>query len=116
MHRRVGIIASTLGSAWVGIACSVGALAVGSVLTGCETKITDESFAKIRTGMALEEVNRAMGGAGTKQETGGVSISAAGVGAAAGSTQEVWIWKSPGREVSVTIDKGKVISFAKSGF
>jgi hypothetical protein len=84
---------------------------------GCEEKISADSYALLSPGMSLPDVEKVMGGKGTRQEVSGMSVSAAGVaGGSTTSSQEIWVWRAGRKEISVTIVAGKVVTTAKSGF
>ncbi|MBX3382694.1 MAG: hypothetical protein KF864_04195 [Phycisphaeraceae bacterium] len=85
-------------------------------IAGCEDTVNAESYAAIQPGMSLHEVEKIMGGKGTQEEVTGVSISAAGMAGSSRSTQAVYVWKSKGNIISVTVNDGKVLSVSKSGF
>ena len=114
--RTTGI-RQILASGWIHAACLLGAAAAtGCVLGGCEAQVSSDTYAQLQPGMTLSDVERIMGGKGTRQEVAGMSISAAGIGSTGGSPPEVWVWKSNRREISVTMSGGKVVSFSKAGF
>ncbi|HYF13541.1 MAG TPA: hypothetical protein VD971_00565 [Phycisphaerales bacterium] len=93
------------------------ALASCLLLGGCEEKVTPETYAQLKTGMAQHEVEAILGGPGEKQDVGGMSISAAGIAGGAGANSQLtYVWKEKGREVSVTFADGKVVNVGKSGF
>jgi hypothetical protein len=85
-------------------------------IAGCEDAVNAESYAAIQPGMALHEVEKILGGKGEQEEITGMSISAAGMAGASRSTQAVYVWKSKGNIISVTVVDGKVVALSKSGF
>jgi hypothetical protein len=89
---------------------------MGVALPGCEDKVNADSYDAITIGMTIGQVEGIMGGAGVKQEVTGTSISGAGLAATARSTQDIYVWKSGLKEISVTIVADKVVNKAKSGF
>jgi hypothetical protein len=97
------------------VACAALALAA---LTACEDKVSTKSYEQITLGMTLSDVERLLGGKGEKQDTGGVSIGASGLtgGANKSATQSVYVWKKGTKEISVTIQDGKVTAMGKAGF
>jgi hypothetical protein len=114
--RTTGI-RQILASGWIHAACLVGAAAgTGCVLGGCEAQVSSDTYAQLQPGMTLSDVERIMGGKGTRQEVSGVSISAAGIGSSTTAAPEVWVWKNARKEISVTMSGGKVVSFSKAGF
>lgn len=90
---------------------------VGCALPGCgEDAITQENYDAINTGMTLVQVEGIMGGAGERQVVSGTSISGAGMAGSSTSTQDIFVWKSGLKEISVTLVKDKVVAKSKSGF
>jgi len=84
---------------------------------GCESKVTIESFDQIQTGMDLTQVEDILGGSGTLQQAGGVSIGADGlVGAesGAGRTQD-YLWGDENTGILVKFKDGKVAFKQKMG-
>ncbi len=94
------------------------ALVTLTTLTACEDKISSKSYDQITLGMTLSDVERLLGAKGEKQDTGGASISASGIvgGPNKSSTQTVYVWKKGMKEISVTIQDGKVTAMGKAGF
>lgn len=91
-------------------------VAAALCLGGCEDKINDTSFAQIQPGMALHEVEQLLGGKGEMEKAEGVSIGASGLASSSGAGQAVYVWKKNGKLISVTVEKGKVVSMGRSGF
>lgn len=93
------------------------ALAAGFV-GGCEEKITQENYQAIKPGMALHDVEQILGSKGEAASSSGMSISGAGIasGGSTSSRQSVYIWKKGRKEISVTIEEGKVVTSSKAGF
>lgn len=85
------------------------------ILTGCEEKMTAENYAKITNGMDRSQVEHILGGAGEKQENTGMNISAAGMAGSSTSSRTTYIWKEGRKEISVSFENGKVVSFASAG-
>ncbi|MBL9032914.1 MAG: hypothetical protein JNM80_14555 [Phycisphaerae bacterium] len=94
------------------------ALAASIFLVGCEDKFTQENFDKIANGMTLDQVEAILG-EGTKEESGGFSVSGAGISQSQGekySKSRVYSWKDGGKLIVVTLTEDKVTSKTKSGF
>jgi hypothetical protein len=91
-------------------------LAGTCVIAGCEDQLTLANFDKIQTGQAQHEVENLLGGAGERDQATGVSISSGGIASSSGGgSQSTYIWKSKGKEVSVTFQGGKVVNKAQIG-
>lgn len=86
------------------------------VVAGCEEKITQEKLVQVLPGMTLDQVEKVLGGKGTRQEVSGMSISGAGIGGTNTSSQEIYVWKENRKEISVTMGGGKVVSVNRAGF
>lgn len=85
------------------------------MLAACENKISNENYELITNGMSRSSVEDILG-PGEKQETGGTSISAAGIAGSNRSNQIIYSWRKGQAEISVTFDtNGKVINKSKSG-
>lgn len=102
---------------FLGTSAAVAIVAFVSVaLPSCgEDKVNASNYDAITVGMTLGQVEGIMG-KGEKQEVSGVSISGAGVAGSARSTQDIYVWKSGLKEISVTIVADKVVSKSKAGF
>lgn len=88
------------------------------ILAGCQKKINDDNFGKLKTGMTYEQVVAILG-KGEKQSDAGVSTSAYGVpGSRANNNTDttVFVFKEDRREISATFKAGKLIDFNKAGF
>ncbi len=93
-------------------------LALGAmVLVGCESKITQENFAKINNGMTLTEVQKILGGAGEEDSSPtGMTISGAGIGGSSReSNEKTYVWKTDGATIIVVIADGKVVDKRQTG-
>lgn len=103
---------------FLGTSAAVAMVAFVSVsLPSCgEDRVSPENFDAIALGMTLGQVEGIMGGAGEKQEVTGTGISGAGLATAARSTQDIYVWKSGYKEISVTVVKDKIVSKSKAGF
>lgn len=90
------------------------ALTLGLLVSvGCENKINDTNFAKIKPGMDITAVNAILG-PGEKQENSGMSISGAGVaGGAAQNSQDTYVWHSKNMDITVICAGGKVVQAYK---
>jgi hypothetical protein len=86
-------------------------------LAGCEDKITQENYDKIKLGMALHDVEIIMGGKGEKIDRGGMSISGGGIATGSGqTTQQLYEWRKGNKAISVLTSDGKVVQPGKEGF
>ncbi len=103
---------------FLGTSAAVAIVACVSVaLPGCgEDKVNASNYDSITIGMTLGQVEGIMGGKGEKQEVSGVSISGAGVAGSSRITQDIYVWKSGLKEISVTVVADKIVNKAKSGF
>lgn len=85
-------------------------------LTGCENKVTIETYDSIQTGMTQSQVEELLGGAGEHEQIGGVSVGAEGLMSSAKQGQDkTYVWKRDGGTISVTFRDGKVIDKGKLG-
>jgi hypothetical protein len=93
------------------VACAV--LALG----GCESKLSQESYAKIKKGMTLVEVQKILGGSGEEDSSpSGMTISGAGVAGSSKETKEkIYVWKEGGATITVVVVDGKVVEARQSG-
>ena len=88
------------------------------ILAGCQKKINDDNFGKLKTGMTYEQVVAILG-KGEKQSDAGAGVSAYGVpGSRANNNIDttVFVFKEDRREISATFKAGKLIDFNKAGF
>lgn len=91
-------------------------LLLSLTLAACEQKSFSQKFDSISTGMSQQDIERVMG-KGTKQDVGGVGISASGIaGGASQNSQTTYVWQDGSKEISVTFQNGKAISKGKAGF
>ena len=68
-------------------------------------------------GMTMVEVRQILGGPGEVYAPSGVGISAGGIVGGNSSSQNIYVWKSKSKEITVTFDKNdKVIQAMKAGF
>jgi hypothetical protein len=70
-----------------------------ALLVGCGSKITQENFDKIQTGMSREDVKAILG---EPTESSGVSV-----GAISGDS---WVWKKDGTVITIQFVGGKVLA------
>ena len=86
-------------------------------LAGCESKVSDENFDRITTGMTRDQVEAFMG-EGEREDVSGVSISGAGIagGSPAQPTTKTFSWKDGQKQIIVEFKDEKVISKRKAGF
>ena len=84
-------------------------------LSGCEDKITTESYDQIKVGMQLHEVETILGGKGDKIDRGGNDISAGGISSGRAATQQLYEWRKGNKLISVTCVDGKVVDKGKNG-
>jgi hypothetical protein len=75
------------------------ALLASALLVGCGSKITQENFDKIQTGMSREDVKAILG---EPTESSGVSV-----GAISGDS---WVWKTDGTVITIQFVGGKVLA------
>lgn len=92
------------------------ALAAALFLGACEEKISQENFDRVQVGMELGEVEKILG-KGELLDQGGTSIGAGGImSGSSSSSQKIYQWTVPGKEISITFDKdGKVFSKTPRG-
>lgn len=92
------------------------ALVLTLALFGCEQKSFPQKFDEISVGMSQQDVEKIMG-KGTKQDVGGVGISASGIaGGASQNSQITYTWQDGVKEIAVTFQNGKVVNKGKSRF
>jgi hypothetical protein len=90
-------------------------LILSLIMGGCQkTKVTEENFAQIKTGMTLKEVENLLGGKGDDQTSDpGFSIGAAGIQGGNSNPDKVYVWKSKDLQIVVTCKDGKVVLMQK---
>lgn len=98
---------------------SLPALVLGGVLlalplAGCESKVTNDNFNQITTGMSLAQVEAILG-KGENVTPTGMSVSGAGIASSSSSKDDMYSWKDQGAEITVTIRDGKVVAKGKAG-
>jgi hypothetical protein len=76
------------------------------VVVACGSKVSEDNYGKIKTGMTLEEVKGILG---DPTETP-AAVGVAGVSAGA------YVWKDGDKSITVTLMNDKVSLTAKSGF
>jgi hypothetical protein len=82
------------------------------VLVACESKVTEENFAKISVGMTKSSVFAILG-EGEEQTVGGMGITGGGLMSGPASNRQItYVWKDQGREISVTFENDKVVNKA----
>jgi ATP-dependent DNA ligase len=74
-------------------------LLASALLAGCGSKITQENFDKIQTGMSREDVKAILG---EPTESSGVSV-----GTISGDS---WVWKKDGTVITIQFVGGKVLA------
>jgi hypothetical protein len=85
-------------------------------LTGCEDKITSDSFDQIKTGWTIHEVEHLLGGKGEMIDRGGMSVTGGGIATGSGqSSQQLYEWRKGNKLISVTCVDGKVVDKGKQG-
>jgi hypothetical protein len=79
--------------------------------TGCQSKVTKESFAQIDPGMTLEQVEKILGGSGTEDSSpAGLEISGAGAASTKDAPKDkTYVWKGDGVTIVVVFQKGKMV-------
>jgi hypothetical protein len=91
-------------------------LLLSLALAACEQKSFSQKFDQLATGMSQQDVEKIMG-KGTKQDVGGVGISASGIaGGASQNSQITYVWQDGVKEIAVTFQNGKVVNKGKSRF
>lgn len=86
-------------------------------LAGCEDRITQESYDKIKVGMSIDEVNTIMGGKGDLESAGmSGEISAGGIMTTQSAPPNIYKWQQGTKIITVTCKDGKVIATGKDGF
>ncbi|MFN0131198.1 MAG: hypothetical protein ACKVW3_01495 [Phycisphaerales bacterium] len=99
----------------IGLALVAGLMLVAA---GCEEKLTQETYDQVTSGMTLAQVEGILG-EGTKEESGGYSVSGAGISQSQGeknSKTRVYSWKDGGKQIVVTFAEDKMVAKTKSGF
>lgn len=88
---------------------------VAACASGCDkTKVTEENFAQIKTGMTLNQVENILGGSGTDEASAaGMSISGAGIGTQTASPEKIYTWKSKTLKILVYVKDGKIVQAEK---
>jgi len=101
----------------LGRVCVVFALMLASIaMSGCEAKVTQDSFDQIKTGMTMSEVEGVLGGKGELETTMGGGISAGGIGSTTIVTGSTYKWEHGVKQITVTMKDGKVVDKGKAGF
>lgn len=94
------------------------ALAAAALLAlGCD-RVNDDTYAKIKEGQTLDQVQAVLG-SGEQDTTGGYTIGAGGAmgsSSSAGSSRQTYIWKDNDRQIVVEFKDGKVTGKRKIGF
>ncbi|MBM4109355.1 MAG: hypothetical protein FJ255_11215 [Phycisphaerae bacterium] len=94
----------------------IAALVLASLLAGCESKVTDENFAKVTDGMSYAQVEGLLG-SGEDQTATGTGIGGAGLlTAETRSKRKVFVWKEGNKIITVVFDDGKVVEKMREGF
>jgi hypothetical protein len=99
-------------------ACVLVAIALAAVLLAGCADVSDDAYERIQMGMEIRDVQNIMGTDGKREERQPMSISAGGlVGTRPTAQREIlYIWKSGGREITVTTRDGIVVDKNKRGF
>jgi len=90
-------------------------LAGAVFLAACESKITQESFDKIETGMSQTQVEKLLGGKCTDETPSGTSITGAGVADSRKAAAKILRWKDGSKSIVVVFRDGKVFEKMKDG-
>jgi hypothetical protein len=91
------------------------AVGLGLAMFGCESKITEDNFAKLTQGMTQNEVEKILG-KGTDETPEGVSINYAGAASADKGKTTVIRYKDGRKSIVVNFRDGKALDFLKDGF
>jgi hypothetical protein len=82
-------------------------------------KISDESYAKVKDGMSLSQVQSILG-EGDKEESTGTSISTSGLAGSSSSAllsrRQTYSWKDGDKQVVIEFADDKLVSKRKIGF
>ena len=101
-----------MNSSWARLLCVVCAslLWIAS-MTGCESKVTKESFDQVKVGMTMEQVEKLLGGSGTEDSSpAGLEISGAGAASTKDAPKDkTYVWKADGTTIIVVFQNGKVV-------
>lgn len=84
-------------------------------LVGCESKITEERFARIVQGMNKSDVDRILG-SGEDETAGGVGIGSGGMSGSRGNQRTIFRYKNGPKAIVVSFENGKVVEAVKVGF
>ena len=87
------------------------------LLVAC-SKVSEENYDKVTTGMTLSQVERILG-KGDQDTTGGVSISSGGVmggSSSANSRRQTYTWKDGQKQVVIEFMDDKVLNKRKINF
>ena len=91
------------------------AIALLTLLTACEPKLTMENYDKVTDGMTLVQVERILGSGTEEAPSGGVGIGTSGMLSGTGSQARNYVWKEENRQVVVTFQDGKVVNKYQKG-
>ncbi|MGE3109202.1 MAG: hypothetical protein AB7G11_10840 [Phycisphaerales bacterium] len=96
------------------VVASIVALTAGGTLTGCESKVSKDSFAQINNGMTMHEVEKILGESGTEDSSPpGFEVSGGGIATTKDApTDKIYVWKGDGVTIVVTFQNGKVVAKA----
>lgn len=92
-------------------------LALALSFSGCESKLTQENYAKVVDGLTVSEVESILGD-GEEQDSGGYGIGSSGMidhSSSRKSSQRVFVWDDGTLQIIITFTDGKVTSKRQTG-
>jgi hypothetical protein len=87
------------------------------LIVSCQ-KVNDDSYAKVKDGMTLSQVQSILG-EGDKEDSSGTSISAAGMAGKSSSDasrRQTYLWKDGEKQIVIDFADDKVVAKRKIGF
>jgi len=97
---------------------AVAIVGAAMIVAGCESKVSDDSYQQITTGMTLDDVQHILG-KGEQDVSGGVGISASGIAGGREDSQatiKTYNWKDGQKMIIIDFREEKVINKRKLGF
>ena len=92
-------------------------LAIALSLAACESKLTQENYAKVVEGMTISDVEGILGD-GEEQDSGGYGIGSSGLidhSSSRQSSQRVFVWDDGTVQIIITFTDGKLTSKRQTG-